>query len=132
MADYSFPELLKVSRDIKTIRAVLLAIDEGALDIEALDKELVDSGKFEQVEVHAHVRMLSEAGYLGEHKTKNVSGIPMGLFMLTWEARDLLDNLRDERILDKAIRAVGEKVGSASVGMIAKLAKRIIEDQLPL
>ena len=116
--------------NIDCLRDVLLFIEEQPFNCSCTVEKIHDElNNYSNDEIEYTCLKLSEANLL------NVISISMSASVseriskvqdLTYFGHELLNNLRSKSVFDKAKNIISEKIGSASIEIISKVASKII------
>lgn len=120
-----------MKRDLDLCRDILLKV-EGAppgglpdcgsyrLNDEVQNERAIDFGDHSEAEVLYNIRLLFEAGFLGQDTSIFVHG-GIACRSMTWAGHDYLDAVRDPEIWSKT-KSGAAKVGGATFEMVKAIA----------
>jgi len=118
-----------MKRDMDLVRALLLAVEEkgdedGRLYINVgSDREKLGLADYSPFAISYHIGLLGQAGFIEVSPLLSAEGYgEFDIERMTWDGHEFLDNVRDAKIW-RLTKEGAKKAGSASVGLLAELAK---------
>lgn len=117
-----------MKRDLDLIRDILL-------HVEAIDPEepyIMEWEGFEgytDLEVHEHVKLLIDSGYVeggySKSSARHISHVEAN--RLTMEGHDFLDDMRNDTVWKKTKTKIRETTGSASLAVVKQVAQTLAQ-----
>lgn len=98
-----------MKRDMELVRLILLNI-EGTTD--------VDLASYSDEQINYHQKLLYDRGFINGVAYPVLSRWEIIDPELTWEGHDFLDDARDDRVWQEAMRQIGKNVGSVSLDVL--------------
>ncbi|WEZ07573.1 DUF2513 domain-containing protein [Priestia flexa] len=105
-----------MKRDMDLIRKILIQVEEK--ENEYLE-ELQPIEGYTEEEVQYHLRLISGQKFVNAYYADNTGRVTN----LTWEGYEFLENIKNESIWNKTKDVVAKNGGTASVAIMAELAK---------
>jgi hypothetical protein len=112
-----------MKRDMELIRQILLAVEANPSADPFSTKEVAVDGYNPDV-VMFHILLLDQAGLLKGIDASSNDGPDFIVQSISWGGYEFLDTVRDPAVWRRTKSAV-EKVGSASIDVIASVAKGV-------
>lgn len=111
-----------MKRDVDLLRTILLAVEaEQRLDeIEGYSRETV----------MAHVRLLSEAGFLAADDQSTRRRLDFYVSHITWSGYELLERMRNDSAWAKTKRFLAEKLQAMPFTLLMKVLDHELEGML--
>lgn len=114
-------------RNLDLIRAILLEV-EKANSISDSFQLYIDGHSIQ--EIHYHVKLLNQAGYLEAEGPFDRETIDVwNPICLTWQGHEFLDAARDNTIWNKTKITIGEKLPSVSFDILKSLLNLTVRQQ---
>jgi hypothetical protein len=126
------PDAVVMKRDLDLIRNILLAVENNP-KLDGHRMLLPDITTFptlantDRALLNYNIRLLISAKYL----TGQEGAVRPHVSALTWKGHELLDDIRDEGIWDKAKEKIGG-LQSVAISVVAEIAKSEIKKHLGL
>lgn len=111
-------------RDMDTVRSIMLAVEEADRPVRA--QEVVPEGCTFAETVY-HIELMAAHGLLDARVTRAKGSVVAEVQGLTWDGYDFLDAMRDDRVWERAKRAIRESVGSTTMGVVKAACVKVAE-----